>query len=273
MSKKDRAQVIQNIARAANAGDYYAKVELNDPVLSNEECKNIAYGYLESLSQKSYAAKNFLARCLADFGSWFFHHDLEILQEVPVQKIQGGMMLTSNHFGPLENLIIRRYVKTKQDRKRLFVISQITNFAMGGVVGFLMKYADTIPLWENVRYLNREFPARLQQLFDKGEAVLIYPEQEMWYNYKKPRPPKRGAYLFAAKANVPVVCCFVEMRSEGKKIKHILHILDVLYPDPNLTPKENSVNMAQQDYAMKAAMYEKVYGKPLVYTFEQDDIA
>ena len=130
MSKKDRAQVIENIARAANAADYYAKVELNDPVLNHEECKSIAYGYLESLSQKSYAAKNFLARCLADFGSWFFHHDLEVLQEVPVQKIQGGMMLTSNHFGPLENLIIRRYVKTKQDRKRLFVISQITNFAM-----------------------------------------------------------------------------------------------------------------------------------------------
>jgi len=167
-----------------------------------------------------------------------------------------------------------------QKRRRLYVISQITNFAMTGPIGFLMNYADTIPLWEDIHYLNREFPARLQSLFDQKQMVLIYPEQEMWFNYKKPRPPKRGAYLFAAKANVPVICCFVEMipqkkndTAQFKRVRYVLHILDVLYPDANKTAKQNSVDMAQRDYALKKAAYETAYGKALDYHFCADDIA
>ncbi len=270
----ERNAVIQNIARAAQAEDFYAKVELHDPVLTPDQCRDIAHGYLKNLSKGSYRAKNLLARGIANFGSWFFHRKLEIVEHVNVPKLPCGAMITSNHFGPLENLIIRRYVRKLQGRKRLFIISQITNFAMTGAVGFLMNYADTIPLWEDVRYLNREFPARLQQLFNQNQMVLIYPEQEMWHNYRKPRPPKRGAYLFAAKANVPVICCFVEMQEDEKgKVRHILHILDVLYPDPTKTPKENSVNMVHRDYEMKKEAYETLYGKALTYAFSMEDIA
>ena len=30
-----------------------------------------------------------------------------------------------------------------------------------------------------------------------GEKVLVYPEQSMWWNYRKPRPLKSGAFKFA----------------------------------------------------------------------------
>ena len=30
----------------------------------------------------------------------------------------------------------------------------------------------------------------LEKLFQKKHFVLIYPEEEMWFNYKKPRPRK-----------------------------------------------------------------------------------
>ena len=110
--------------------------------------------------------------------------------------------------------------------------------------------------------------------------MLLYPEQEMWFNYRKPRPPKNGAYFYAAKLNVPIVSCFVEIidlnkddNSEFKKVKYVLHILDVLYPDKNKTVRENTDYLALTDYSLKKACYERVYGKKLTYRFEDGDIA
>ena len=102
----------------------------------------------------------------------------------------------------------------------------------------------------------------------------------MWFNYRKPRPAKRGTYYFAARLNVPVISCFIEMQDlpemdneEFHKVKFIVHVLDVLYPDPEKTDRENSIEMCEKDYALKRAAYEKAYGKPLDYTFESVDIA
>ena len=33
----------------------------------------------------------------------------------------------------------------------------------------------------------------------------------MWWNYRKPKPLKKGAYTFAAKNHVPVLPCFITM--------------------------------------------------------------
>ena len=111
----------------------------------------------------------------------------------------GGVLITSNHFGPLENTVIRHLTNTLH-RRRLGIISQTSNFAMKGIIGYLMNYADTIPISTDPRYLARDFLSILKErLVDKKHAILLYPEQEMWFNYRKPRPPKGGAYFYAAK--------------------------------------------------------------------------
>ena len=163
----------------------------------------------------------------------------------------------------------------------MFIISQDTNFAMKGLVGFLMRYADEIPISKDKEYMNRHFYRTLNNLLvNKHEYILIYPEQEMWLNYRKPRPPKRGAYLYAAKFNVPIISCFVEMvdtdkddTKEFKKVKYVLHILDPIYPDPEKNERDNSFDMMRRDYMQKKEAYEKAYGKPLEYAFELSDIA
>ena len=102
----------------------------------------------------------------------------------------------------------------------------------------------------------------------------------MWFNYRKPRPPKNGAYFYAAKLNVPIISCFVEIveldvddTAEFKKVKYILHILDVLYPDQNKSVRENTEKLGIRDYTLKKECYESVYGKTLTYNFENSDIA
>jgi len=196
-----------------------------------------------------------------------------------LEGVKGGAIVTCNHFSPVDSTVIRHLLKAL-GRKRIYVVIQDTNLCAPGWVGFLMNYADVIPINRNCHYLQGELIDILRELTSKGEYVLIYPEQEMWFNYRKPRPLMRGAYYFAAKLSVPVISCFVEMRERGvpenedfDKVDFTLHVLPVIYPDPSKTPRTNSIIMSQQDYQQKKAAYELAYSKPLDYSFEPDDIA
>lgn len=276
---KNRQAVIENIKNAAESGDFYRKVEMDDPVLSKEEDLAVIGRYLGSRKKFSFKFKSFFARLIANAATSYFCRDTEIYGLEKVTPFPDGAVITSNHFNPLENAVIRKLVR-KCGKKRLNIVSQVTNFAMPGVIGFLMNYADTIPISDDMHYMQREFVSILSSLAEKKEAVLIYPEQEMWFNYRKPRPSKRGAYYYAAKLNVPVISCFVEIIDTDKKdteeflkVRYALHILDVIYPDADKSVRDNSIIMAKTDYEQKKAAYERIYKKPLDYSFEKSDIA
>ena len=275
----NRTAVIDNIRSAAEAGDFHAKVELNDPVLTKEECQVITEKCLTREHTFFGRVKVRAARGFANLGSAMINRNTEIRVNGDLSALQHGCFLTSNHFNPLENTIIRDFVR-KNGKKKLYVISQMCNFAMKGPLGFLLNYADTIPLWEDPHYLNRDFLKVLDGLLKKKEAILIYPEQEMWFNYRKPRPLKRGAYFFAAKLNAPVISCFVQMEDllqndtkEFRKVRYTLHVLDTLYPDPQKSVRQNSIEMCRMDQELKKAAYEAAYGKSLSYEFASHDIA
>jgi len=276
----NRIAVIENIKKYAESGEYHHKVELSDPVLSPMEMRQITYNYMKRRHTLSFKAKSAIAVTFAKIATKIINRDTEIVGLEKIPHGLEGVLITSNHFGPLENTIIRHLTK-KMKRKKLNIISQTTNFAMKGPIGFLMNYANTIPISVEPRYLARDFLSIMKEkLTEKKEAVLLYPEQEMWFNYRKPRPSKNGAYFYAAKLSVPIISCFVEIQdtdkdenNEFKKVKYILHVLGVLYPDKNKTPKENTEELAQLDYDMKKACYEQVYSKPLTYKFESSDIA
>ena len=276
---QNREAVIDNIRCAAESGDFYRKVEMGDPVLTDEQSNSITDRYLASRKPGAFRLKSFVARQMANLVTFWVNRDTEIVGLENMPSLPDGAIITSIHFSPVENTVIRHLVK-QYGQKRLNIVSQVTNLAMPGVIGFLMNYADVIPLSVSPHYMQRDFISVLSELLGRGEPVLIYPEQEMWFNYRKPRPPKRGAYHFAAKLNAPVVSCFVEMvdlddndTDRFKKVKYILHVLGVLYSDPNKSVRDNSIALAERDYQLKKAAYEQAYGKPLGYDFEREDIA
>ncbi len=276
----NRKAVIENIKTFAESGQFHNKVELTDPVLTAEQSKKITASYMESRNDFTFKIKTTIGVLMAKTATKIINKNTEIVGLEKIPKDLGGVLITSNHFSPLENTVIR-HLTNKLKRRKLGIISQTSNFAMTGFIGFLMNYADTIPISQDPRYLARDFLSILKErLVDKKHAVLLYPEQEMWFNYRKPRPPKSGAYFYAAKLNVPIISCFVEMvdlndddTSEFKKVKYVLHILDILYPDPQKTVKENTEALGVMDYSLKKNCYETVYGKALDYTFEASDIA
>lgn len=276
----NRRAVIENIRTCAENGDFHSKVELGDPVLSAEQNRNITDAYLENRKRLTFKLKTAIAVTMAQIATRMINKNTEIVGLEKIPQNLGGVLITSNHFSPVENTVIRHLTNTL-GRRRLNIISQTTNFAMRGAIGFLMNYADTIPISTEPRYLARDFLSVLKEkLVLRKEAVLLYPEQEMWFNYRKPRPPKGGAYFFAAKLNVPIISCFVEIvdtpkddTPEFRQVKYILHVLDVLLPDAEKSVRENTEILSERDYALKKACYETVYGKKLTYTFENSDIA
>ncbi len=277
---KNKQQVIQNIEKAAKNEDFYAKVEIDDPELSVKMENRLLKKYLRTRKKIGYIIRNIVARAIVDTASRGINRTTEYEGLENIKNIKSGAIVTSNHFNPVDNTAVRMAVK-KTRRGRLYIVSQISNLAMGSWVGFLMRFTDIIPICaRNKKYMNHQFAPIIQKLVRKKQWVLIYPEQEMWFNYRKPRPPKRGAYYYAAKFNVPIVSFFVEIRDmdekeneEFYKVKYIVHALPAIYPSPDLSVKENSVRMMQTDYEQKKAAYEKAYGKAVDYTFDLSDIA
>ena len=252
---ENRKAVIENIKRYAESEQFHNKVEVNDPNLTAEQSRKITDNYIENRNRVLYKFKKCLGVWLAKAATSLINKDTEIIGLDKIPNDLGGVLITSNHFSPLENTVIR-HLTNKLGRKDLGIISQTSNFAMKGLVGYLMNYADTIPISTEPRYLARDFLSLLKErLVDKKHAILLYPEQEMWFNYRKPSPPKEGAYFFASKLNVPIVSCFVEMvdlseddTPEFKKVKYIQHVLDVLYPDPQKSVRENTEFLSYTDY-------------------------
>ena len=277
---ENKDKVIENIRQAVSDGELNKKVEIDDPNLTMEEEAEIINEYLEDHKKISYKSKNEIARGIIAVATKALHKDTEIVGIENVENIKTGAIITSNHFNPLDTTIIQKLIK-KLGKRKLYIVTQVTNLAMEGVVGFMMNYSDTIPIdKDHANYMGRHFPSILKERLNKKQFILIYPEEEMWFNYKKPRTLKPGAYYFAARNKVPIISCFTEMidtneedSPEFYKVKYVLHVLPPIYPDPNLSPKDNSIIMMEKDYNQKKEAYEKAYGKKLDYTFDYDDIA
>ena len=117
----------------------------------------------------------------------------------------------------------------------------------------------------------------VQTLLKRGESILIYPEQGMWWNYRKPRPFKVGGFKIAYRAGVPVLPIFISLKHDETRLdengypvqRHFLHVLPPIYPDLSLGEKVGAQKMCDEAYALYKAKYEQVYGEPLVYAVKE----
>lgn len=275
----NKEQIIENIQRCVEEGKFNDKVEVDDPSLSLQEKKELIAKYLNKRNKLGYKICNKIARAIINMVTWSENRDTEIEGIENIAEIKSGAIITSNHFNPLDNTVVRKFTK-KIGKSRLYIVSQDTNLAMKGIIGFIMNYADIIPISSDNTYMRSKFLSMVEDIISKNQFILIYPEQEMWFNYRKPRPLKRGAYYYAAKFNVPIISCFVEIKNIGKKenkefykSKYVMHVLKPIYPDANKSIRENSIMMMNKDYEQKVEAYEKAYGKKIQYDFAYDDIA
>lgn len=277
-----KKEVIKNIQQNILDNELNKKVEVNDATLNDEEIAKYLDTFYKNKNKKiSYWFKHQSANGIVRKYMKMLDSDITIkgLENIKDLDLSNGAIITSNHFNPLDTFIIRKLVE-KVLKKDLYIVIQDTNLAMPGMLGFLMNYVNVIPVSKSPTYLAGTFKETLKSVLDTGAIVLIYPEEEMWFNYRKIRPLKRGAYQYAAVLNVPVISCFTKIEDtdipdndEFNKTLYELNVLGVLYPDKDVSPRTNSINMLNQDYSWKKTAYEKLYNEKLDYTFNVKDIA
>ena len=189
------------------------------------------------------------------------------------QNLKSGAIITCNHFNAFDSFAIHlTYDAAKQKKRKFFRVIREGNYtSFPGFYGNLMRNCYTLPLGSNQKVMN-EFMKATNQLLKDGHFVLVYPEQSMWWNYRKPKPLKKGAYQFAVKSKTPVVPCFITMAdsdilgADGFYIQeYTIHIGKPIYPKEDLSNSENLKYLMDENYKVWKDIYEKTYNIPLEY--------
>ncbi len=189
------------------------------------------------------------------------------------RAVKGGAVITCNHFSVLDNYAVWRAIRGEMPKGKLLykVIKEGNYTTSRGLFGLLFRHCNTLPLSSNMHTMKKFFTA-VDILLRRGEKILIYPEQAMWWNYKKPRPMKNGAFKLAAKSKVPVIPVFITMEdtakldNDGYPVQAMtLHFEKAIYPDEKLTERENAQQIMEKNYAVWKNVYERVYKIPLNY--------
>lgn len=276
-----KKEVINNIKKNIENNELNKKVEIGDPNLSEDEIQKYINDFYKNKKKLSYFFKNKIANKTVKKISKELYPDIKIngLEKLDLADLSNGAIITSNHFNPLDSYNIRKIVEEKL-HKKLYIVVQDTNLAMPGFLGFLFNNIEVIPLSKSPNYIIKKFVPELKKILSKGDFILIYPEEEMWFNYRLPRPCKRGAYQFAHELDVPVISCFVKMidtdktdNDEFNKVKYEVSINKVIYPEAGESVKSDSRKMAEVDYEARKKAYEDAYNKKLNYEFDISDIA
>ena len=167
--------------------------------------------------------------------------------------VEGGALLTCNHFSAFDNYAVWRSIRHLFGRRRLYKVIREGNYtSFPGIYGYMFRHCNTLPLASSPHGLRAMMDSTVT-LLSRGERVLIYPEQAMWWNYKKPRPCKGGAYYAAIRAKVPVVPFFITLTdsdtvgADGFPIPiHTVHILPPLVPDSTLPEHSDGTRISNR---------------------------
>ena len=271
---QDRKEVLQRIEANERAGHFDREVE-NDPPAPELRPEDVDY-LGKKLSSKIKTAiankmgKKFFDKMIKD-GAVVID-GMEGEENLAVLK-KTGAVISCNHFGIPDNYILYHCIRKSLKKKRLYKVIREGNYTgFSGLFAFLFRNCNTLPLSSNRRTMVN-FMSAVDTLLKRGEAVLIYPEQGMWWNYRKPRPFKIGAFKIAVRAGVPVLPAFVTMQDDETKLDehnyplqhYTLHIMPPMYADTSLNEKQAAEKMRQDTFALYKAKYEEAYGVPLTY--------
>lgn len=268
-----RQAIVDKIAQYEREGRFDEDVE-DDPPTIELLPENI--DYLHKTWRERMHTRNAFK-----MAGWFMHF-LIYKRQLVVEEIRGienlrtlrsGAVITCNHFSALDSFVMHMvYDESGQKKRKLYRVIREGNYTnFPGFYGYLMRNCNTLPLSSNYQTM-KKFIGAVDALLQAGNFVLIYPEQSMWWNYRKPKPLKSGAFKFAARNGVPVVPCFVTMRdtdvsdADGFPVQeYTVHVSAPLWPDGDKSASENAKVMRERNYQLWKQIYEETYGEPLVY--------
>lgn len=270
---EDRCRILEKIAQYEKEGRFDEDVEEDPP------SRPIMPGEVDYLQKKlSTKIKAKIAFTAAEkFVDKLVKSKQLIIKEIKgiehFSNLKSGAIVTCNHFNAYDSFAMElAYRAAKQKKRKLFRVIREGNYtSFPGFYGTLMRSCNTLPLSSNPETM-KEFTKSTITLLQKGHFVLIYPEQSMWWNYRKPKPLQNGGFFLAAKAGVPVLPCFITMEDsdimgdDGFPIQeYTINISEPIYPDAELRPGQNASIMRDKNYELWKSIYEDTYGIKLEY--------
>lgn len=272
---EDRLRILTKIQEYERAGRFSEDVE-DDPPARPIQPGEVDYEQkkLKTKIMSAYAfykARKFMKKMMKK-------HQLIIKEVRGIENLKGfkgGAMITCNHFNAFDSFAVQfiydEIRKITKKGKFFRIIKEGNYTSVNGFYGLLMKHCNTLPLSSNHKVMN-EFMNATENLLKKGNLLLIYPEQSLWWNYRKPKPLRKGAFIFAAKYKAPVIPCFITM-ADSKYIdgdgfpvqEYTIHISKPLYPKDELNRNENVEYLMSENYRVWKEIYETTYRIPLVY--------
>lgn len=276
---QDRLEVLEKIKKLEEDGIFDVDVE-DDP-----ETIPLTPDDVDYLKEKRYSRlKNKFANTMGlKFLNDLLKDNKLIIKKINgienLQKVESGAMITCNHFNPYDSFAIEKVFRESgmAKKKKLYKVIREGNYTnFPGLYGFFFRNCDTLPLSSSKRTMIK-FMEAVDTILQRKDFILIYPEQSMWWNYRKPKPFKNGAFKLAARNNVPVIPVFITM--EDSKIigedgfpiqEYTINIEEPIYPDNNLSEKENTNIMRDKNFEVWKKIYEDFYNIPLEYTTIQE---
>ena len=271
---QDRLEVLDKIAKLERDGIFDVDVE-DDPATRMLQPNEVDY-LNKKLSSKiktkiAYKlARKFLNKIIDD--RMLVIKDIKGIENW--QSLKTGAVITCNHFNAFDSFAMQVcYEASGQNKKhKMFKVIREGNYTnFPGLFGYLMRHCYTLPLSSN-RQTMIKFIKAVNTVLSRGDYVLVYPEQSMWWNYRKPRPLKDGAFKFAISNDVPVLPIFITMEDgdrmgpDGFPIQeYTIHVCKPIYPNVNKDRAQNIANMRDANYEAWKQVYEKTYGIPLTY--------
>lgn len=271
---EERLKVLEKIAELESQGKWDCDVE-DDPVTTPLLPNKIDY-LNKKLSSK-------IATYFANKAGTAFFENLIKKKQFIIKEVKGienflavkdsGAILTCNHFNVCDNYAVWRTIKPYLAKKeRLYKVIKEGNYTNSPPpFGFILRHCNTLPLSSNSETM-KKFMRAINVLLKRGKKILVYPEQAMWWNYKKPRPFKNGAFRFAATNMVPVVPFFITMQDsnildpDGFFVQeYTVNILPAIFPDKNKPRNVNMEELKNKNFEAWKNVYEDFYKEKLVY--------
>ena len=278
---QDRLEILAEIEKLEKEGRFDVDPEKDPPtiVLTPD---NVDYLNTKSSSKLKSKVANHLAEKFLDE---LLKNNKLIIKEVNgienFDKIETGAILTCNHFNPFDSFTVEKVFRTTKQgaTKKLYKVIREGNYTnFPGFYGFLFRNCYTLPLSSNRKTMT-EFMNAVDKILQRGEFILIYPEQSMWWNYRKPKPLKDGAFKIAVRNHVPVIPIFITMQDsniigdDGFPVQeYTVNIEKPIYLDENLSKKQNIEMMKEKNFEVWKNIYEKFYQIPLTYTTEKEEL-
>lgn len=276
---KERLEILEKIEYLEKTGQFDKDVE-NDPPTVTLTADGVDY-----LNEK--LSSRLKTRFANIIGERFLDQILKtqklLIKEIKgienLKELKSGAIITCNHFNPFDSFAIE-YAFRKSglaQEKRLYKVIREGNYTnFPGLYGFFFRNCDTLPLSSSNQTM-MEFLRAADKILNAGDMILIYPEQSLWWNYKKPKPLKPGAFRIASRNNVPVLPIFITMEDsniigeDGFAIQeYTINIGKPIFPENGLSEKENTKIMKEKNYKNWKEVYEDFYKIPLLYSTDKD---